>query len=169
MHSLHQVLSDVFRGVDCFVCVCLCVCVCVCLSVRCQDGSAEGFRDFRSQEPMSSHSNAGHSPRRRRRSNWTVDSGGWSDSTSGNRRSHWPWGYSNQCGWYQKPWEVREQQYLNFADEYWQLESSGAWVRYRGGSKTGECWRRDSSGKWVLQLGDSNAEDGQAVSTYTKT
>ena len=56
-----------------------------------------------------------------------------------------------------------------FADEYWQLESSGAWVRYRGGSKTGECWRRDSSGKWVLQLGDSNAEDGQAVSTSVTT
>ena len=56
-----------------------------------------------------------------------------------------------------------------FADEYWQLESSGAWVRYRGGSKTGECWRRDSSGKWVLQLGDSNAEHGQAVSTSVTT
>ena len=99
------------------------------------------------------------------------ENGPWAgmESSSGNRRIRVPWGHSKKFGWYRKSWEVKEEVYLRLADEYWQLESSGTWVHYRGGSKTGECWRRDSSGEWVLQLGESNAEDGLTVRTSVTT
>ena len=112
---------------------------------------------------MSAYLNACNRRSRTRRSNWTYDSGSWSASSGGYGRSGSQWDYSSRWGWYQKRWEAREDLWRNFAGEYWQLQSSGAWVKYRGDSNTGECWRRDSSGKWVLQRGDLNADHGQAA------
>ena len=115
------------------------------------------FHDTRSQEQMGSYANSENGP-------WAG-----MESSSSNRRIRVPWGHSRKFGWYRKPWEVKEEVYLRLADEYWQLESSGTWVQYRGGSKTGECWRRDGSGEWALQPGGSNAEDGLTVGTSVTT